>query len=403
MQTDDNQQSVSAVVSELTSPDNIVDEGLVGTSKKKRTRSAQRPFPQVTLEEALELANAIHAHAAGHDVRRLTLFEKLDRSPDSSAGRRLVTNSARYGITKGSYNAEYISLHPEGKLASDPEGHDGKRLQARFRLGVEGFAVFKSLYLKYKGNRLPSDEIMRDDLRTLGVAESDLASAAIIFVGNLNFLGLLRTIAGARRVIPIEQLLEETPVGSSEVSARETFTLPDRNQPTAGARIDFGKTCFFVAPIGDEGTELRKHSDMVLTALVEPALAQTGLKVVRADQITKPGMISAQTLDYILRSRLVVADLSFQNPNVFYELALRHIIGLPIVHLIRVGDEIPFDVANFRTIIFNTSDIYELVAQLETYKAQIANYAREALSDPDSNVANPVRTFFPTLRVELPS
>lgn len=403
MQTDDNQQSVSTVVSELTASDDGIHDGSVGTPKKKRVRSAQRPFPQVTLEEALELANAIHVHAAGHDVRRLTLFEKLDRSPDSVASRQLVTNSARYGITKGSYTAEYISLHPEGKLASDPEGHDGKRLQARYRLGVEGFAVFKSLYDKYKGNRLPSAEIMRDDLRTFGVADADLANGATIFVGNLNFLGLLRTIAGAQRVISIEQLLEETPVGSGEVSARETYTPPNRDEPHAGARIDFGKTCFFVAPIGDEGTELRKHSDMVLTALVEPALAQTGLKVVRADQITKPGMISAQTLEYILRSKLVVADLSFQNPNVFYELALRHIIGLPIVHLIRAADEIPFDVGNFRTIIFNTSDIYELVAQLETYKAQITNYAREALNDPESKVANPVRTFFPTLRVELPS
>ena len=61
-------------------------------------------------------------------------------------------------------------------------------------------------------------------------------------------------------------------------------------------------------------------------------------------------MISKQIIEYILRSRLVIADLSYNNPNVFNELCLRHATGKPTVHVIKKGDKIPFDVGNFRTI-----------------------------------------------------
>lgn len=140
---------------------------------------------------------------------------------------------------------------------------------------------------------------------------------------------------------------------------------------------------------------------MILNAFVEPAVISIGLNVVRSDKITKPGMISSQVLEYIFRSKLVVVDLSYHNPNVFYELAIRHMIGLPTVHLIRVADNIPFDLGNFRTIKINTSDMYGLIAELETYKAQITNYAKEALSNPDSKGINPIRTYFPSVRVQL--
>jgi hypothetical protein len=57
--------------------------------------------------------------------------------------------------------------------------------------------------------------------------------------------------------------------------------------------------------------------------IIQPAVKEFGLKVIRADQMSKPGMIGKQVIEHILRSRLVIADLSFHNPNVFYELCLR--------------------------------------------------------------------------------
>jgi hypothetical protein len=156
--------------------------------------------------------------------------------------------------------------------------------------------------------------------------------------------------------------------------------------------------CFYISPIGDEDSEHRKHADLFLGSIVEPALEEFGLKVVRADMIGKPGMITAQIIDHILKAKLVIADLSFHNPNVFYELALRHISRLPIVQIIRIGDGIPFDLDQVRTIQIDTTDIYTLVPKLQSYKAEIATQVRAVLANPDS-VDNPLSTYYPDLRV----
>ena len=137
------------------------------------------------------------------------------------------------------------------------------------------------------------------------------------------------------------------------------------------------------------------HSDLFLGSIVEPALEEFGLKVVRGDRIEDTGMITRQEVQYVMRARLVIADLSFHNPNVFYELALRHASGLPTVQIIRSCDQVPFDVGQMRTVRIDTTSIYTLVPQLEVYRAEIANQVRRALEN--SEVAdNPYTAFYST-------
>jgi hypothetical protein len=71
-------------------------------------------------------------------------------------------------------------------------------------------------------------------------------------------------------------------------------------------------------------------------------------------------------IEHVAKARLVVADLSFHNPNVFYELALRHATGKPTVHRIRTQDRIPFYIDQFRTIRVDMTDLYAFVPQIET-------------------------------------
>ena len=64
-------------------------------------------------------------------------------------------------------------------------------------------------------------------------------------------------------------------------------------------KVSFENICFYVTPIGEEGSEQRKHSDMLLECVISPVLDEYGLKAVRADQIDKPGIITNQILDYL--------------------------------------------------------------------------------------------------------
>jgi hypothetical protein len=372
--------------------------GSTAEREEKKGRGPTSPFPPVSLLSVLPLAEAIQQHGAGQPTRRITVFDKLGKSPESSASRVLIVNSGRYGVTKGGYQAELLELTPLGSVATSPDSPPREKTAARFKLAVESVPAFKHLYDRNVGKRVPSPEVLQDSLADIGIPAELRKQCVDLFLENVKDLGLLRTIAGAERIISIEQRLEEVP------SAGGTPTTPGAAAEAGIQKADKSKrswktTCFVIAPIDQEGSEQRKHSDMILESLIRRSL-DPEWDVVRADQITAPGMISGQVIEYLLQSGLVVADLSFHNPNVFYELALRHAVGKPTVHLIRSGDMIPFDLKDFRTITINTEDRYDLVAKLDTYRSEIANYVRQAVAEGVDS-SNPVRIFAKGFKVLL--
>jgi len=363
-------------------------------------------FPAATFEDALELATEIYEFGSGKPVRRITLFDSLKKSPDSGPSRQLITNSAKYGLTVGSYSAEELALTPEGLQAVGDDQSVATRARARFKLAIEGNEIFKRLYETYLGNRLPAQAVLADKAREFGVPEDDLAECIETFTVNMKFVGVLRSISGAERLLDIDTVIDDyLPASGPSASSRQTKTLTPRalvsGKPRAQSNVDFETACFYIAPIGEDGSEQRKHSDLFMGALVEPSLAEFGLDLVRADQIGEAGMITSQIIEHIVYSKLVIVDLSFHNPNVFYELALRHAVRKPIVQISRAADKLPFDIGQVRTIVVDTTDIYTLVPQLESLKAQIAAQIRKTLEE-ETEVENPLSVFAPYFWGQLP-
>ena len=378
------------------------------TKISPRTRKP-RKFPARIFEEAVKIPEAIQRYAAGQRVRRLTLFEKLNLEPDSHGSRQLVTASGQYGLTKGGYQAEFLEITPAGNEATSDAVAAPMRLKAKFGLAISNHPPFQFLYEKLKGNRLPAKEVMADYLSEAEVQDSERAECLDTFTLNLKYLGLLRTIAGSERVIPIEQAIEEAALGqATDAHQGPTNRGAGISAPILAAEAiegsapaqDFSKTCFYVSPIGDEGSEERRHADFLMAYIVEPAAKEFGLTVVRADRMGKPGMIGKQVIEHILNSRLVIADLSFHNPNVFYELCLRHATRLPTVQLTRAIDRVPFDLNQYRTIPIETRDPYTLVAKIQTYTAEVATQVRRALQDVEQG-DNPISLYYPAARLSL--
>jgi hypothetical protein len=121
---------------------------------------------------------------------------------------------------------------------------------------------------------------------------------------------------------------------------------------------DFDKECFFIAPIGEEGSEIRKRSNGVRDWVVRPAAKHAGdLKTVRADDVGEPGQITAQAVQHCLKAKAAVADLTGGNPNVYYELSVRHGALLPVVLIAEEGTKLPFDISQSRVIFFDSADL----------------------------------------------
>jgi hypothetical protein len=368
--------------------------------KSRGSPRKQRPFPAALFEEALDFAKKIFEIGSGQPVKRLTLFDELGKSPESSGSRMLIINAGRYGLTKGGKDSEVVELTDEGRKAVDEQFPQRELARTRAELAILKIEPFRQTYEKIINNKLPAHSVLSDGFKDLDVPSDFISEAVDTFIVNLRFAGLLKTLSGAERIISLDAMLDGLPAtsGSAPFIQRREQTPYSTHQLMVGEQAQFESTCFYIAPIGDEGSEARKHSDLFLGTFVEPAVEEFGLTVVRADLIDKPGIITRQIIEYVMRSRVVIADLSYHNPNVFYELALRHAVKLPIVQIARLADRIPFDINQMRTIIIDTTDIYTLLPKVDSYRSEIAAQIRRAL-EKDYVVDTPVSIYFPNLQV----
>jgi hypothetical protein len=106
-------------------------------------------------------------------------------------------------------------------------------------------------------------------------------------------------------------------------------------------------------------------ADKVFKFIIAPAVGSR-YKPIRGDKISQPGMITTQVLQNVIDSELVIADLTDGNPNVYYELAVRHSFDKPSIQLIKKGQQIPFNVHGLRTIEYalDAQDVADAVKEL---------------------------------------
>jgi len=96
---------------------------------------------------------------------------------------------------------------------------------------------------------------------------------------------------------------------------------------------------------------------------IEPAINAAGLKTVRVDKVSIEGTITDEIVRLIKMCSLVVADLTGERPNCYYEVGFAHALGRPMILSIKKGEKIHFDLVTRQFLIWN--NIRELKNELE--------------------------------------
>jgi len=104
--------------------------------------------------------------------------------------------------------------------------------------------------------------------------------------------------------------------------------------------------CFVLMPFGDDMLQ------QVYEVHIKPTVERVGLQCKRVDDMLGPAAIMVDIWKGIKSARVVLAELTGQNPNVFYELGLCHAIGKDAILMAQDIKDVPFDVRHRRTIIY---------------------------------------------------
>ena len=157
------------------------------------------------------------------------------------------------------------------------------------------------------------------------------------------------------------------------------------------------KQCFVVMPIGS-GEEYDSYLNRY-NHLFKPAVETFKIddrqvyKCLRADLISRSGSITKSVLEHLYHADLVLADLTTLNPNVFYELGVRHFLRQGTILVALAGTKLPFDVEDLRVVFYRD----RVGAELEVIP-QIHEFLREMVGSASSD--SPVFYALPDLRRE---
>lgn len=134
------------------------------------------------------------------------------------------------------------------------------------------------------------------------------------------------------------------------------------------------KKCFIITLIGDSNSVTFRKAKGVIESVIRPVLQKNGFNDIKAAyEINISRMITTQIINRIIDDDLVIVNLTGNNPNVMYEMCLRHVVAKPIIHICENGTILPFDIKDSRTIFYENDmlGVSELKESLKRFLVEI--------------------------------
>ena len=368
-------------------PKGVPDQDSPDSQGSGRRKSRGRPraagpaiawtFPKNTLEDAIKLAQAIEEKNAGKPVSSEVLCEFVGYSNVKDwRFLDLLRSANQYGLVEGSGAKVTVSMTPIGSdvvAPSSPRQRQSALLKAF--LAVE---QFKQVYDFYQGKKIPENEFFANTLvRSVNIPRERVETFIDVFRKNLEFLRAFSKDDEGQMVVA---------VGAQDVAEQPTDSPREGAESTPQRRLgrEYIDTCFVLMPFGE-------WYDRYFDEIYTPACTDAGFEPIRADGLFSTGSVMEQVWDQINRAKVLLAELSGKNANVFYELGLSHAIRKPVVFVTADLNDVPFDLRHLRVVVY---DIREPGWDLKLRKS-ITTYLRNTKSEPERAIPQPFRSVAP--------
>ncbi|TAL96619.1 MAG: hypothetical protein EPN73_10045 [Paraburkholderia sp.] len=293
-------------------------------------------YPRNAVDRSLRIPKAILEQNAGKpcSVKESAAFLGVGAAGPYQVE---VSSGIKYGFLERP-SPGLIAVAERAKRVLRPQDPQDK-LEG-LREAVLNAPVISDVYGHYRGENLPDSQFFHNALTdTFGVPVDKVVEFQDIFIESLRAAELLIETDGKLRIIDVSQ--------GSNISGTQSPTLKKLEK---AVKIDASDSCFvmmpFAPPLGDYYAKIYK-----------PAIEKAGLRPVRADaEIFGTGKIIDQIWAGINSAKVLVAELTARNPNVFYELGLAHALEKPVVLVSSNEADIPFDLKHIRVIYYDMTD-----------------------------------------------
>lgn len=306
--------------------------------KDKNPSPKVPPYPRSSLEKALRIPKGILEQNAGKDCTEEDSARYVGVKYNKGPYGVEINTAVKYGLLEKPETGSLRLTSLARKILKPQEKDD---FVSGAREAALKAPVLSEIYLHYRGENLPDMEFFDNALTDkFKIPPDKLTEFKSIFFDTLKTAQLVDEHDGKYRLLDVS---EDEDSGPSKV--KETFQKLEKS-----AKVRPEDTCFVMMPFSNP---LGSYYEKIYKTAIEKA----GLKPVRADdEIFGTGKIIDQIFSGISSAKVLIAELTTRNPNVFYELGLAHALHKPVVLISSNEGDVPFDLNHIRVIYYDVTD-----------------------------------------------
>lgn len=338
-----------------------------GNVARDLSRTVDSAFPRHSLFGCIRIPKAILENNAGKECTSKEAAGYASLAYNGNIGLE-ISSATKYGLLGRPSTGKVKPTELLRRIVRPQKPNDETDAA---REAVQQAPVVGDMYKHYRGENLPDDQFLKNTaIESYKVPEDKADFFVQIFKQTLEDAKLLEDVGdGKQRVLDVLYSPSSPPGASGE-------TLKKLSK---GVTVEATDTCFvmqpFAAPLGE-----------YYVSIYQPAIEKAGLKAVRADdEIFGTGKVIDQVWSGINAARVLVAELTTRNANVFYELGIAHALRKPVILISSNKQDVPFDIGHVRVIYYDVSDPFWGTRLIE----KVAENILQALKDPTDAILFP--------------